>query len=344
MMNRSLQLVCLLIGWVLMPIPRSYGVEILDADPELTVRLSTSRPMTDEHFGSSYFFRYQFYNHLLGTIYYEASREAVMVFGFRLTDDFLAEWKTQERAHFLFNVIKFHEGDARHICPIVVQRLSPAGSATEAAALPPLAEMGSILPNELEENRLYSYGLEFDASLKPGDIVWIGLDPTNPLGPENHNLIIAGDLNAYPGGSPPMLIVGTPQAASQTVHGISLLQSLNRLFYAPANPDEITERESIVPQWINPFRTAQKLDTLEGFRQVLEQELSKIPKRPVRVPECYKGFHSSIKPENEGWELRFPVNRRVTSIALYPAVHQNGKQINAYAFPKRFIITAIPSR
>ena len=327
---------------VLQPVTSLYGVEILDADPELSVRLTTNRSRTEEHFGSEYFFRYQFYNHLLGSIYYEESREAVLVFGFRVTAEFLNEWKEQGQAHFLFNIIKFHEGDAHRICPILIQRLDAGATASEVAEKEPLQILGTISGNELKENHLYSFRVDYRENLNPGDTVWIGLDATNPMEPKNHNLIIAGDLNAYPGGSPPILIAGSPEAESRTVHGISLLQSLNRLFYAPANLEEVQHRETVVPRWINPLRTTRKLNTLEGFHETLRQELSKLPESPVRTPERYKGFHSSVKPRDEEWELRFPVSRRVTSIALYPALCQNGLQTEVYAFPKRFIITAFP--
>lgn len=330
----------MLFALVLLPF-RLYGVEILDADPELTTRFS-GRQKTDEQFGSEHFFQYQSYNHLLGTIYYKDSRETVLAFGFRLTESFCSEWKEQGEAQVLFNIIEFHEGDARKICPIQIERLASTDSPLKAAAQPPVARLGSIAANELQVNRLYSYPLPFDPTTKPGDIVWIGLDGTNPVDSENHNLIIAGDLNAYPGGSSPMMIAGSLGSASKTIHGISLLQSLNRLFYAPKNAAAVPSRTSAVPRWINPFRTANKLETLEVFRLALEQKLARLPESPVSTPDHFKGFHSSIKPEDEGWELLFPVTRRLTSIALYPAVYQNGRQTESYAFPKRFTITAIP--
>ncbi|MBN2783231.1 MAG: hypothetical protein JXR25_00260 [Pontiellaceae bacterium] len=331
-----------LLGLLLLMVPiRAQSVEILDADPELTTSFK-GRSKTEEQFGSSHFIRPQSYNHLLGSIYYQASQETVLVFGFRLSADFLREWKNQGTARVLFNVIKFHEGDAGRICPIHIMRLAQAASSAEAASQPPLGEIGVIRKEELKESQIYSYSLNFQEDLQPGDIVWIGLDATNPIDVQNHNLIIAGDLNAHPGGSPPMMITGSPDATTRTVHGMSLLQSLNRLFYAPENLDEVSTRTPMVPRWINPLRTADSLDTLEVFHQTLHQELAKLPDNPIFIPDQYKGFHSSVKPLNEGWELRFPVTRRVTSIALYPAVQLNGKQVESYAFPRRFTITAVP--
>ena len=91
-----------------------------------------------------------------------------------------------------------------------------------------------------------------------GDIVWIGLDCTNPLSDKDHNLILSGDLYLHPGGAPPLLVTGSPEATTHAVHGMSLLQSLNRRFTSPENMGESNGSTPIIPNWVNPFRTAKK--------------------------------------------------------------------------------------
>ena len=95
----------------------------------------------------------------------------------------------------------------------------------------------------------------------------------------------------------------------------------------------------LVPRWVNPFRTARNLETLEEFRMTLEQQLSGLSDCPLVLTDHFKGFHSSIKPTRE----TFPVQNKESSIALYPAIHWNGEEPEVYAFPKRFIITALPT-
>ena len=75
----------------------------------------------------------------------------------------------------------------------------------------------------------------------------------------------------------------------------------------------------------------------------LEQQLSNLPNCPLIMPDQSRGFHSSVKATNETWTLRFPLKDKESSVTLYPAVRWNGKEPEAYAFPKRFIITALPS-
>ena len=339
-MNRILKDAALIGGMALFPVV-AQSVEIQEADPGLSARFA-GRARVEEQFGSHSFTQPHYSNHLLGTVYYEKSREAVLVFGFRLTDSFYREWKEQGEARLVFSIIEFHEGDARKICPIHIERLGPANDTRSAVAQPSQERLGSILKDELETHRLYHFPLAFQPDLKQGDIVWIGLDGTNPLDAENHNLILAGDLSSYPGGTPPMLITGNSKATSETVYGMSLLQSLNRRFYAPETLEDVHDNTPYVPRWVNPFSTSHKTHTLEVFRSVLQNELVKLPENPMSVPDRFKGFHSSVKPESEGWELRFRVNRRLTSIALYPAVRWHDNRIEAYAFPRRFKITAIP--
>ena len=341
MINRSLKILgALLAIWLILPMA-SNGIEILDADPKLTT-LFFGRPKTDEHFGSQHFSSPSSYSHLLGSTYYQYSMEALMVFGFKITEPFLHEWKKQGSAQFMFSIIKFHEGDARNICPIHISQLASAKSSAEAAAARPVEELGVLSRDDLEENRLYSFQLDFQDQWKPNDIIWIGLDGAAPIDRENHNLVIAGDLSSYPGGSSPMLIAGNLESANRTVHGISLLQSLTRLFCAPRVAEKNVAKTPSIPQWINPFQTAKKIETLKLFRTALKQELSKVPAVPIRTPDRHKGFHSTIKPTDKGWELRFLLTRRTTSITLYPALMQNGTRTKVYAFPKRFTITAFP--
>ena len=333
--------VILLLAWIALLPAGLYALEILEADPTLPSRFA-GRAQVDEHFGSNSFSVPKDNNYLLGSAWYEESREVVVVFGFRLTEAFLQEWKEQGSAKILFSIIEFHEGDAHKICPIHVEQLAAANTPEEAIALPPQKRLGTILRNDLEEDRLYSYSLTYQPTLKAGDMIWIGLDSTNPLDTENHNLIIAGDISSRPGGAPPIMVVDTPKATSRTVHGMSLLQSLNRCFYAPKSSDKVTDRTARIPRWINPFRTGKKLETLEIFHQTLEQQLAKLPEHPISEPGQFKGFHSSIKPTNEIWKLVFPIRGTQSSIALYPAVRWNGSEFEADAFPKRFKITVIP--
>ena len=342
MFNIERQKAWILLAAITLTVPHLHAAEILEADPGLSTQFMGKRK-TEEHFGSENFIRPQSYNHLLGSIYDEGSRETVLVFGFRLTESFIREWEKQGTAQLIFRVIEFHEGDPRKICPIHIEQLAPAESSFEAAATPPRRMIGTIDANNLEENRLYSFQLDFQEQFTSNNIVWIGIDGVNPIDTKNHNLIIAGDLNAYPGGSSPMLIAGSPEARAQTVHGMSLLHSLNRRFYAPKDKSElISPEKSKQHKWGNPFQTAHKLETLGIFRKTLTQELEKIPQRSIIESDRHRGFHSTVKPENEGWELCFPVTRRVTSIALYPAAKLTGNTVEAYAFPKRFRITAIP--
>ena len=187
-----------------------------------------------------------------------------------------------------------------------------------AVAQPPLQRLGTIEKSELQEDRLYSHPLAFDASLKPGDIIWIGLDSTNPLEKLNHNLIISGDISSRPGGPPPILIAASREELSRTVHGHSLLQSLNRRFYAPENAAHVPSYEIPIPHWVNPLRTAGKLEALTALQMALDQQLAKLPETRLTVPDRFKGFLSSVKPTNETWEIWFPVRSKQSSVALYP--------------------------
>ena len=57
----------------------------------------------------------------------------------------------------------------------------------------------------------------------------------------------------------------------------------------------LSHKESAVPRWINPFRTSHKLEMLDVFHQTLEQELAKLPESPIRIPDRFKGFHSTVQ-------------------------------------------------
>ena len=324
---------------------RSSGVEILEADPDLSARISGDRQV-DAQFGVSSFHGLHPGTYMLGTFYEPNSREASTVLGFRVTESFLREWEKQGKAQLLFSFIELKTGDPRKICPIHIELLEPnhASAITTAyRSKQPRPRLGTITHNDLKEDLLYSFTLTYQQNLNPGDTLWIGFDSTNPLDDKDHNLIISGDLYMHPGGAPPILVTGSPEAISDTVHGMSLLQSLNRRFSSPENIEEIDESQPNIPQWVNPFRTAKKLKTLEEFRMTLRQQLSTLPNRPLIIQDQFKGFHSSIKTTNETWTLRFLLKNKDSSIALYPAVQWNGKEPEVYAFPKRFIITALPA-
>lgn len=333
----------LLLAALLLPI-RSQAIEILEAATELSGRVS-GPPHTDTQFGTSTYNRPHPGIYLLGSFYEPDSREVNTVLGFRVTQSFIEEWKKQGQAQLLFSVIGFASWDPRPICPIQVELLEPNHpSAISAANLsrPPHLRLGSISQKDLELNQLYNFPLPYDASRSPGDILWIGLDCRNPLDPLGHSIILSGDLYLHPGGAPPLLIAGDPQATTQTVQGMSLLQSLNRRFSTPEHLKEISAHNTALPTWVNPLRTSLKMKTLEEFQIALKQQLAKLPNRPL-IPNTERaGVHSSIKPTDQSWTFRFPVQGKETSIALYPAVRWNGKKNEVYAFPKRFIITAIP--
>ena len=326
---------------VLMIPVRLPAIEILEADAGLSIRL-TGPPDTEAQFGNDKLSGLRHDDYLLGSFYTRSSYEVALVFGFRLTEEFLREWEHQGHAELLFSIIEFHEGDAGKICPISLARLGNADSAEEAANRPAEEQIGLIQRDDLDENRLYRFPLDYRPGLIAGDIVWLGLDSTNPQDQENHNLVISGDLISRPGGTPPILITGTSDATSQTVLGMSLLQSLNRRYSAPETKERLPHHETTTPRFINPLHTQTKLSALGALHVTLERELAKLPEQPVSLSERYRGFHSSIKPENESWKLCFPVNGKESSIAFYPAVQWNGKHAEPYAFPKRFIITAFP--
>ena len=135
----------LLIALLLAPFAL-HGVEILEADPNLSARVSGD-PQVDASFGNTAYHglhpgTYMIGTYMIGTIYEPESREASTVFGFRVTESFLREWKDQSEAQLLFSFIEFSNRDIQKICPIFVDRLnSDQPSAITAAGRSP----GSVL-------------------------------------------------------------------------------------------------------------------------------------------------------------------------------------------------------
>jgi signal transduction histidine kinase len=317
------------------------AVEILEADPDLSGRLMGPGSV-DAAFGSdSWAAEFRLNDYLVGSIHTIAKVEVAVLFAFRINQRFLDELNHEGSAQFMFTVPSLHEGDAGRVLPVEVLLLERnARSAIGAAESRPARSLGRISKGELEVGRLYQFALEDLGGLQVGDTIWIGLNGCNPLDGKNHNFLVGGDMISLPGSVPPMLVAGREEALSETVMGMSSLTLLHRRLNAPKHPGVERETPSVTSRWVNPFTSQEQIGKLDAIHRVLRRELEKLPtaRRLFRAQSL--GFHSSVKPLDEGWTLRLPVNGVATAICLVPALTAEGDRIEPFAFPKRFSIIA----
>ena len=154
---------------VLIP-SRMLGVEILEADPDLSARIAGD-PRVDVNFGRAWYHGLHPGTYMIGSFYEPESREASTVLGFRLTDEFVNEWRVQGEARLLFSFIQFQSGDPRTVCPIHIELLDAGHTSAMNAACrsrQPRPRLGTILRDQLKEDHLYSFPLAFDPALQPG--------------------------------------------------------------------------------------------------------------------------------------------------------------------------------
>ena len=237
MFNIERQKAWILLATITLTVPHLHAAEILEADPGLSTQFMGKRK-TEEHFGSENFIRPQSYNHLLGSIYDEGSRETVLVFGFRLTESFIREWEKQGTAQLIFRVIEFHEGDPCKICPIHIEQLATEKSSTKpqphhrarrSEALRPISsrKTGYTASNSISSSSLHPRKLSGSALMPP--IRSTQKTTTSSLPATSMHIQEEARQCLLPG-------VGSQ---AQTVHGMSLLHSLNRRFYAPKDKSEL---------------------------------------------------------------------------------------------------------
>lgn len=317
------------------------AVEILEADPVLSGRLIGPESV-DAVFGrDAWDEEFRLNDYLVGSIRSKSQIEGAVLFAFRINEEFLDEFSKEGAAQFMFTIPSLHEGDAKKVLPVDVLLLQRnADSAQGAAEVPAKRMLGSIAEGELEEGRLYRFGIDELDGLQVGDVVWVGLNGRNPLDGENHNFLVGGDLVSLPGSVPPMLVAGSEKALSETVLGMSSLTLLHRRLNSPTRPGMEWKEPARESKWVNPFTSQRQLERLQAIDGILRRELEKLPTARRRFGGDSFGFHSSVKPEGEFWSLTLPVDGVATAICLVPALVAEGDSVKPFAFPKRFSIVA----
>lgn len=319
------------------------AVEILEADPVLSGRLIGPESV-DAAFGQdSWAEQFRLNDYLVGSIRSDTATniEGAVLFAFGITEGFVKELKNEGSAQFMFTVPSLHEGNAKRILPVEVLLLERnAGSAQDAAEARPVRRIGVIAEGELEVGRLYRFAIEELDDLQAGDVIWIGLNGRNPLDGENHNFLVGGDMISLPGSVPPMLVAGGKKALSETVLGMSSLTLLHRRINAPTHPGMEWKAPVAESKWLNPFTSQEQIEQLDAIHRVLRRELEKLPTTQRQLRGRALGFHSSVKPVGEKWTLQLPVDGVATAICLVPALTAEGDQVEPFAFPRRFSITA----
>lgn len=327
--------------WIVFAATRLTAMEILEADPVLSGRL-LGAPRVNAAFGKdSWAEQFRLDDYLVGSILYPQHRESAVIFAFRINQPFLDGLAGGGNVLFTFTVPRLHEGDASKTLPVEVRLLERNASSAQSAAESSEGQLiGTIHKGELKDGGLYKFPLDGLNDLKVGDIIWIGLNGKHPLDGKNHNFLVGGDLVSLPGSVPPMLIVSEKMALSKPVLGMSPLGLLHRRLDTPKRPGLDLQPLPQVPNWVNPFTSQGQIEQLDEIHRMLGRELDKLPNAKRSFHGRAFGFLSSVKPLDEMWTLRLPVDGVATAVCMVPALIAEGDQVEPFAFPKRFRIVA----
>jgi|GEM_PF-6821469 len=330
-----------LVVWFLLA--RLLAVEVREADGSLSGRLSSKDYMEASFgqpvWGGSHGFRRNDY--LVGSLSSERNIDAAVVFAFRIDEAFVQDLESQTEVSFIFTLVREHEGNAKNVLPLDVYLLKPnSKNAREAAESEPVAHLGTITEELFKLHHTYRYRIPDASLLKAGDVIWIGLNGRNVLDDINHNIVIGGDLITFPGTVSPMLVAGETEALTKTIQGVSFLSSLNQQIRAPSGPVALSAPVSSKPWLSNPLTSSEQFKKLNAVHKILQRELKKLPYVRRFQRESALGFHSSIKPLEEGWKFTIPVDGVASAVALLPVLQIEDDQMRSVYFPRRFVISA----